>query len=398
MNSTNYKVVSKVKTYITIHLPAIKTILRTMALTLTFLIAVGGLVNVSKGKAQLSTPLAPYVDETESVGGIVWTDVISGLTNLNCRTMALNPVTPSILFVATQRGDFRSTDGGDNWELIRSRGPYYTSGEQFALDITNPSTVYLADSSEGILKSVNNGDSWTSINGTLSSYYGAHAIAVSPISPSLIFVGFSQYQWGGYKTSDGGLHWEKIADLPDDSVEQFVFEPGNPYRVYAASWQGVYVSTDGGETWHSSSTGIGPNSAVYSIAVSPVSPTVVYIGTSRYVYRSTDRAASWTKVHTFPYGLRPLVQIDPLDPGTLYVSGYREILATYDYGVHWSRLLSTSRSSAYGLVLDRRSDTQGWLYACGWYWGVKKGTLLLNHVYLPLIVRQQEPSYQSKGG
>ena len=315
------------------------------------------------------------------LGEIAWTQVVSGMTNLNCRTMAMNPITPSLLFAATERGDFRSMDGGSNWELIRSNDPYYTWGNQFVVDESNPSVVYLLES--GILRSEDNGDNWQTISGDLAYANDAVTFAPSPISPTVLFVGLRgdiSGNWGAYRTINGGLHWEKINSLPNTAINHIVFEPGNPDRMYAATWSGLYVSTNAGETWDAIA---GLSQASYSMAVSPLSTTILYVGAQDGVYKSVNRGDTWSKISP---ASGSFVAIDPIEPGTLYVSYFNSVIRTNDYGATWQTVFS-AQSSPFGVVVDRRDQKHGWLYFCNMGSGVYKGTMLLYKAHLPVALR-----------
>jgi photosystem II stability/assembly factor-like uncharacterized protein len=96
-----------------------------------------------------------------------WRAVNSGLTNKNVRCLAINPLTPKIIYVGTENGIFVSPDRGSQWTQINSRlfHPVVTS---IAVDPSNPETVYAGTDGGGVFKSTNGGqadpgayaDSW----------------------------------------------------------------------------------------------------------------------------------------------------------------------------------------------------------------------------------------------
>ncbi|MGQ0601935.1 MAG: WD40/YVTN/BNR-like repeat-containing protein, partial [Anaerolineales bacterium] len=325
-----------------------------MAMAFAVLLSVTLFALLSPAQAS-ATQVAQIEPSTIVMSDVAWSQMVSGMTNLNCRTMVMNPITPSILFAATEYGDYRSTDGGSNWQRIRGNGSQYTWGTQFVVDASSPTTIYLADYSEGILKSTNSGNNWSAINGDLSSYFAPDTIASSPISPSVLFVGFTgdvNNHWGAHRTIDGGLHWEKITNLPDTGIEHFVFQPGNPNRLYAATWQGVYVSNDSGNTWDLAG---GFNEDSYSVTISPISTTVIYVGAGDGVYKSVDGGTNWVKISSAGGSF---VVVDPIEPGTLYVSYFNNTIRTKDYGVSWETIFQ-AQSSPFGVIVDRPDAKNG---------------------------------------
>src|SRR4029453_16321154 len=82
--------------------------------------------------------------------------------------------------------DSKSTDGGDTWKRT------FISGEATALAINplNPSTMYLASNS-GVFKSTDAGDTWALGSG--GTVRLARALAIDPGNPSTLYAasGFS---------------------------------------------------------------------------------------------------------------------------------------------------------------------------------------------------------------
>jgi photosystem II stability/assembly factor-like uncharacterized protein len=149
-------------------------------------------------------------------------------------------------------------------------------------------------------------------------------IIVHPENSDVVWVAAQGPLWtpgdqrGLYKTTDGGETWRKV--LGNDvwtGVTDIVFDPRDPDRLYAATWDrhrtvaaymgggpgsGVWKSEDGGETWKRLETGLpGGSLGKIGLAVSPQKPDIVYavIETIRReggVWMSEDRGESWRKM------------------------------------------------------------------------------------------------------
>ena len=123
---------------------------------------------------------------------------------------------------------------------------------------------------------------------------------------------------GFFKSVDGGKTWKKtLGDEKYTGVTDMVFDPRNPNRVYAVTWEHhrtiaawmgggeksrLYVSDDAGDTWRQLETG--PPKGKWGkvgLAISPINPDILYAAielnrTKGGVWRSDDRGGSWTKM------------------------------------------------------------------------------------------------------
>ncbi len=117
-----------------------------------------------------------------------------------------------------------------------------------------------------------------------------------------------------YWTWRGPRHNTEAGQAP--MVIQVVLDPTNPTIIYAGTNQGVYRSTDGGETWMPANGGLGGygDLVVTGLAIDPVDPKVLVIGTWGYgLLKSIDGGANWTRLAD---PLRP-TQMDAMAEGVL---------------------------------------------------------------------------------
>ena len=104
--------------------------------------------------------------------------------------------------------------------------------------------------------------------------------------------------------------------------------------------QGIWRSTDGGDTWVRVRQGLYSESAVRALAVHPRDPSVVYAGADSGIYRSEDKGENWERLDS-PMNQVPIwaLAIDPVDPNIVF-AGTRPsaLFRSRDGGLKWEKL------------------------------------------------------------
>ncbi|MEM9593039.1 MAG: glycosyl hydrolase [Acidobacteriota bacterium] len=173
-------------------------------------------------------------------------------------TMAVSSVLPLVAapFNSNTFGGLRA----------RAIGPAVMSGRIAALDgvAADPMTLYVGAASGGVWKTVDGGNTFQPVFDDHTQSIGA--IRIDPTDPETVWVGTGEpwvrnsvsYGDGVYKTTDGGDSWTHVG-LPDsERIGAIRIHPENGDVVYvcvtghlfnANEERGVYKTTDGGETW-----------------------------------------------------------------------------------------------------------------------------------------------------
>jgi len=149
----------------------------------------------------------------------------------------------------------------------------------------------------------------------IGPFRGGRAVAVTGVTGGGSVFYFGAVDGGVWKTTDAGVTWTPIFDgQPVASVGAIAVAPSNPNVIYAgtgesdirsalSSGDGVYKSTDGGQTWKN--VGLRDSRQVSRIVIDPGNPDVVYVGalghaygpnSERGVFKSSDGGATWTHV------------------------------------------------------------------------------------------------------
>jgi photosystem II stability/assembly factor-like uncharacterized protein len=149
----------------------------------------------------------------------------------------------------------------------------------------------------------------------IGPYRGGRAVAVTGVPGGGSTFYFGSVDGGVWKTTDAGVTWNPIFDgQPVASIGALEVAPSDPNVLYAgtgesdirsalSSGDGVYKSTDGGQSWKH--IGLQDSRQISRIVVDPRNANVVYVGVlghaygpndTRGVYKSGDGGANWTRV------------------------------------------------------------------------------------------------------
>jgi 7,8-dihydropterin-6-yl-methyl-4-(beta-D-ribofuranosyl)aminobenzene 5'-phosphate synthase len=186
----------------------------------------------------------------------------------------------------------------------------------------DPAVIYLAAYEPGgLYRSGDGGDSWQAVSRGLEAL-APLAIAVHPVNPDLAWVGTMV---GGYRTSDGGLNWQQMADLPPVPLYTLAVTPDGRTLYAGGEATGIWRSDDGGQTWRMSQVADGPDT-VLSLAVTPDGR--VLAGTAgQGVWYSRDGGEQWQMAGgELAQAHVPLLVVDDnrlcaLSEGSLHISG-----------------------------------------------------------------------------
>src|SRR6266487_2760646 len=238
----------------------------------------------------------------------------------------------------TERGVFRSTDGGQTFQRILYKDEN-TGAADLAFDPTNSQTIYavlwaarvapwevrsgtsITIAGSGLYKSADGGETWKQVNGDRrigGRGPGALGIAVAPDNPDVLYVA-NTTTW---KSSDGGKTFVGFKGAPGgDDYQRIWISAEDPQIVALSSDQGAVISVNGGATW--SSWYNQPTAQFYHVTTDNRFPYWVYgaqqeSGSAGTMSRSDYGEITfrdWHLIGIFEYGY---VAIDPLDPNILY--------------------------------------------------------------------------------
>jgi len=285
--------------------------------------------------------------------------VMSGRIN----DLEVHPTNNRIVYAGTAGGGvWKSNDGGTTFNPIFD--DYCQSIGAVALDPNNPDNVIYVGTGEtwprnsvsvgdGLYKSVDGGSNWTKMGFEKSERIAN--IIVNPKNSKEIYVGVLGALWGDseergvYKTTDGGVTWNKILYTNQRTgCADLAMDPEDPNILYASMWEfrrtgwsfesggknsALYKSVDGGVTWNKIHNGF-PEGRLgrLAIAVSKSNPSVLYTvieaekNEKKGLYRSDDAGASWNQLNNdFGITVRPFyfsrIVVDPRNEDVVVKAG-----------------------------------------------------------------------------
>jgi len=279
------------------------------------------------------TPTIIYVGTDSGIfksvnSGQEWIGMNSGLPDGDILDMVIDPVTPTILYATTAGGVFKSTNAGETWNADNNGLPN-EQVSKLAIDPITPATLYVITFFDGVFKSTNSAGSWSAINRGLDDGDPAVVLAVDPMLPNTLYLG--TYSGGVFKSINGGQRWNAVneglaLDTPNEnSIDEIAIDPSKPTTLYAITrYKGIFKSINGGQHWAAFDTGLPMNEASNStLLIDPLTPTTLYIGTSSgQLFKSMDDGKSWqvfdnTDINSTDF--ISVLAVNPLNTTILYV-------------------------------------------------------------------------------
>jgi photosystem II stability/assembly factor-like uncharacterized protein len=314
-----------------------------------------------------SNPNVVYVGSGEglhrpdlSVGDGIYKSVDAGKTwtHLGLRDgqqiaqLAVDPKNADRIFVAvaghpygpnSERGIYRSVDGGNNFERVLFRDENVGASD-VQIDPTDSNVVYAAlwESREGpwengffdgngggIFKSVDGGKIWRQLSQGLPPNMVQANLAIAPSAPKTLFAAVRTKTIAKlYRSDDGGENWRGVTDDPrpglgigGGDLPVVRFDPKNPQIVYSASVV-CWKSADGGKTWEGWRGAPGGDD-YQNVWINPNNPDIVLLGSDQGAIVTVNGGQTWSSWYNQSTAQLYHVSADSAFPYRLY-SGQQE--------------------------------------------------------------------------
>ena len=262
----------------------------------------------------------------------------------------VHPRDPDVAYVAAvghlwgpnpERGVYRTTDGGETWELVLFVDED-TGAIDLAMDMSDPKTLFAAmyqrrrrawgfnggGPGSGIYRTTDGGDTWTELtNGLPAGDKGRIGLDIYRGDGNLVFALVEAYargpgqgfgQSGGkngvYRSTDRGESWEQISTTNNRPMyySQIRVDPNDPERIYLGG-AALYHSSDGGNNFT-------PDAASdvhldhHALWIDPANSEHLILAGDGGVSVSWDRSENWYQLRNLPIAQFYEIGVDMRDP------------------------------------------------------------------------------------
>lgn len=345
--------------------------------------------------------------------GLSWKPIFENQSALGIGDIALAPSEPKIIWLGSGEslkkarnftmpgtGIFRSADGGKTWANKGLHDSYHIG--EIAVHPKNPDIVFAAvlghfwstNTNRGVYRTTNGGNTWEHVL-SVNERTGANDVVIAPSDPDIVYASMwennpsiSGKESGVYRSEDGGTTWTRLGgglpDGPKTGRIGLAVSWSNPDKVYALVDNlnkdkrlaaEVYRTLDGGKTWkrtHKDELLIFPGIGWYftDIYVNPKDDDEIFALGVRIAH-SRDGGKTFGLLggdvyHLFPSPADPLhldhceLWIDPQNPDHLALGNDGGFYLSYDKGQSWMHCNNIPAGEFYDISVDNQDPY--WVY------------------------------------
>lgn len=270
-----------------------------------------------------------------------------------------DPVEPTLLYAGTAGGGLWKKDlAGGTWQPLTDNIPAMSIAD-FAIDPTNNDVIYIATGdgygyeaswqadndfwggvySAGVLKSNDGGLTWlpTGLSYEQQDLLIIQRLIIHPENTNVLLAATRD---GIYRTTNGGDTWTLVSSA---HCYDFAFNTADNNTIYAVGDKDVLVTTDAGANWSILKNDLYGSDDRMSIETTADNPDVIYVfGPSATMKKSTNGGTTWTTPtspsgdNTFYGYYDNVLGVSPLNQDLLFTGGL-DITRSTNGGSSWSR-------------------------------------------------------------
>ncbi|MGZ4810671.1 MAG: WD40/YVTN/BNR-like repeat-containing protein, partial [Thermoanaerobaculia bacterium] len=325
--------------------------------------------------------------------GRLWFPIFDDQPTGSIGAIAVAPSDPNIIYVgsgeglqrpdlSTGDGIYKSTDAGRTWQHLGLR-----DGQQIpmiAVDPRDPNRLYVAvlghpygpNAERGIFRSTDGGKNFEKVL-YRDENTGAIDVVIDPSNPQTLYAALweaRQGPWengsfrgpgsGVFKSTDGGSTWRELtAGLPakSDELSRVGLEvcAADPKRLYAivdaTKNSGLYRSDDGGESWRRANEDEriwGRDGDFNEVRADPKNADIVYVA-NVVTWKSVDGGKTFAAFRGAPGGDDyHRLWIDPNDSRVILNASDQGAVITVNDGQSWSSWYNQPSAQFYHVSTD----------------------------------------------
>lgn len=269
----------------------------------------------------------------------------------DARSFAVDPRDSKHLYLGTETGWlYESHDGGNSWKRVsQMEGRNDLVLDHISIDPASPNrmivTAFMVNRpGGGIYVSDDDGKHWE--KHAEMKDQSVRSLARSVSDPNILIAGTLE---GVFRSKDDGKHWERISPAGSTEIheiESIAIDPKDPNIIYAGTWHLPWKTVDGGAHWQNIKQGIIDDSDVFSIVIDPTNPNIVFASACSGIYKSTNSGQLFkggvtiNKGQGIPATARRTrkLKLDPGQPNTIYAGTTQGLYKSTDGGSTWVRM------------------------------------------------------------
>jgi photosystem II stability/assembly factor-like uncharacterized protein len=240
---------------------------------------------------------------------------------------------------SAERGLYKTTDGGSSWQLVLRGANLSTGCSGLSMDPQNADVLFAAmwdfrrqgwtfrsggesaaaPSGSGLFRSADGGATWQEVTpdanaGFAKKPYGRLAVAVAPSDPKRVYAFVESTDSALYVSDDGGATWHARDKSTWMVWRPFYFanlivDPKNKDRLFKTDGA-LIESTDGGNSFSAVGGFVGMHGDVHDVWIDPANPQTVVGGDDGGLYTSYDGGHKWWKGNNLPVSQFYHVSVD----------------------------------------------------------------------------------------
>lgn len=209
-----------------------------------------------------------------------------------------------------QRGVFRTSDGGKNWQKVLYKDTS-TGCSDIDINPENSNEIYAGmytffrqawhlrsgAGETALYKSMDGGATWKKMTNGIPQMLDRVGVSISRNNPNIVYMVSETLDYQGelWRTDDSGATWRVVSKDANINFRPFYYadirvDPQDPNRVYALSGS-LYLTEDGGRTFRTIGRDVhGDHQALW---IDPVNPKRVLSGSDGGFQISNDRGANF---------------------------------------------------------------------------------------------------------
>jgi photosystem II stability/assembly factor-like uncharacterized protein len=248
---------------------------------------------------------------------------------------------------SSDRGLYKTSDGGKTWELVLKGSNPSTGCSTIALDPSDPNRMFAglwdfrrkgwtfrsggdgpdAVSGSGLFRSADGGKTWTELTpenskGFPKKPYGRIAIAFAPSNAKRVYAVVESVDSALFVSDDGGQTWDR-RDKSNWMVwrpfyfANLIVDPKNPDRLFKTDGA-LILSDDAGKSFATVGGFQGAHGDVHDVWIDPNNPQTVFAGDDGGMWYSYNGGSKWWKGDNLPISQFYHVSVDDSDPYRVY--------------------------------------------------------------------------------